>query len=630
MPTWLFTLARRLEGEGNLAPKHILGPLTAVRELRAAAAAVTVGRGMVSKEDRNSLRNDVYMALTSLGPKVCAAAEPHLGAIRCDLDRLHDLLAAADGAIVLRSLCDAVLVGWADRSLAVAAWQDTREAFESSCGDPELCELRIRQLAELSKLQGHDWTRQASLARGVLLNDRFALAEIGRVPPPRPEDLHDPAGVDLWERLELLETVFLQTPPTGDVVGWVCFANALLRQGVLQVGPITVMGHQAWPGTMEAPADAGTVHPELQDPDCSLFFCNLPPPPFVLMRVPLGQTGVGGAGELVRQVTSDLVRVAQWTSEWRLVPGAALFVQAEHSGWFGRPIRNDPDPRVNRFSAEFEPTGDALSDLAEPLVAAVLSGRSHSHDAVMDVEWAQAVAAIPDAAQRIALGLRLIERGLPAPGGDHWTAAVTRYLKGWWVRRAALECVSGAAHAIVDVLESPIPLQGVVEPWRERLTPRSGPTGYIVRLDETIRALPEALKAMPEGTMQYRVAVAVTKRTRDAASWQRFRAELASEFDVLVGRAARQRNAVIHGADTVATTVASVAEFVSTLQAMVVRAELDALVTGDDLLTHLEGARMEAEREQARLAAGEALAFVLFGTSRPTGHQAPGSVSASE
>lgn len=614
MPPWLYALARQLNEGGTRAPDHILGPVTAVRELRAAAAAVMAGRGMVSKKDRASLCRDVGIALDRLGREARVAAEPYLGALRRDLGRLPALLAGTDGAIVLRSLCDAMLEGLTDRRLAVAGWRDAREVFESR-GWAELCELRIRQLAELSTLQGHDWRGQASLACGVLLDHRLELAEIGRVPMSEGlMDVREPAGVDLLERLELVETVFLREPPTGDVVGWVCFANALLRDGSLEVDGVTLVGHQVWnSGSETLPSeDPTSVAHELRDARCSIFFRHLPAPPFVLMRVPLGLTGIGGAAERVRQIASDLVRVARWSTEWRLMPGTPVHVRSTHSGWFGTPIQEDDGLPLNRFSPEFEPTADALADLAEPLIDAVLSRRRPAHDAVMDVEWAQAVAAIPDAAQRIALGLRLIERGLARPTTDEWTAAVTRYLKCWWISDGALGRVSAAAHAITDTLDGPLPIEGVVEPWRGRLMPRSGATGYGVRLDETLRALPEALEAMPEGTMQHRVVAEVADRASGPETWLALYSELGQAFDVLLARAARQRNAVVHGADTVGATLASVDGFVAVLQAMVVRAELDAVAAGDELLTYLEGIRMRAERRRMRLKAGEALASVLF------------------
>jgi hypothetical protein len=617
LPRWAQELARQLKDRGSQASPAVLGPVTAARELRLAAAAVLAGHPAHSRDDRASLRDDVRRALEALGSRLAAAAAPALAPVRNDLGRLPGLLAEANGALVAVGVADATLDALADRELVVAAWDDAREAFEAGA-IAGVCELRIEQLAELVVLRGGDWRSTADRVNRILFDDRLTLAQIGAIEVPElesasPAELHEPAGLDLDERLRLAREEAAAEPPTGEMVGWVCFRNAFLRPVYADVGGVEFFGHQLWPdGIAGGYPDNITAREEFSDESHKLLFWSLPDEPFVLASVPLGHRRLTDAVGQTRSIASDLVRAAQPHSEWRLIKGAAVYVRGADRGWFGDPLDAREHPEPERYSPQYEPTSTGLERLAPALVEKLLAREARAHDAVRDVEWVEAVSRVPDAAQRLALSTRLVERALPAPEGAHWTEPVRRYLRESWAEQEARELISDAAKGAVDVLNSIMSPDRIEKRWHERLTPSGADLNYTIRLDETIRATRELLEDLPDDAMQTRVVAELADHARSPDAWLRYLDELERSFDILLARLVRQRNAVLHGADTVPEVVASVSWFVVTLQGFVIYKQLDAAAKGRTLLAALERNRIRVRRIRNRLEAGESPAAAMF------------------
>jgi hypothetical protein len=106
------------------------------------------------------------------------------------------------------------------------------------------------------------------------------------------------------------------------------------------------------------------------------------------------------------------------------VNGASVFVRGPRQGWFGSALQVPHEPRIDRFSPDFEPTADGLTDLEKSLVDHLFAHDPVLHSAIGDIDWFERVSALRDQTQRVALGLRLIERLLPRPQSEHWTQVV--------------------------------------------------------------------------------------------------------------------------------------------------------------------------------------------------------------
>lgn len=184
LPSELLALARRLEAGGDQAPSHVLGPVTALRDVTTTASGVLSGHAILSSEDRNSVRDDLRTAIDALGPALGAAAAPSWQAIRKELGRLPKLLETPDGALMLRGLIDAILGQLSSTEVCVAAWSDVLIAFEDETVGARECEIRIKQLAEVVRLRGGDWQATASELRSILHDDKSVLAYRGIVDAP--------------------------------------------------------------------------------------------------------------------------------------------------------------------------------------------------------------------------------------------------------------------------------------------------------------------------------------------------------------------------------------------------------------------------------------------------------------
>ncbi len=612
LPPRLLALALRLEPGGAQAPAHILGPITALRELRTAADAVVTGHGVANAEDRMSLRNDVREALDQLGPRVLETIQALLSRIRSEYGRLPLLLESPEGAAITQGLVDAALDRLRDRGVRLGAWADVRAAFEDDM-DAGACELRIRQLAELVELPGGDWRSTGATVRGLLRDDRFALAQVGAIPPPSPEEVNQPAGLPLERRLELARDAVAADAPEGELVVWACFANASLADDYFKLEGVEFFSHHLWPDAIRSGwPKTDEPRQEFADDWHRFLFDHLPEMPFVLVSVPLGRGLIAGAAERGRRIAHDLVRAARPYSEWRLVPGAAVHVRGTDYGWFGTSIDDrDYGPR-HRFSPEYEPTAAELKGVNRDLARAVIAGREPAHAAVRDADWERAVARLPEPAQRLALGLRPIERCLPTPAGDRWPMAVTRYLKSWWVDLQLRDFIGDAAHGAVEALEDPIPIIGRRTQWRQRLLPDSGDGSYTINLRETLAALDQLRNELPVGSMQQRVVAELAASSASPENWLDLVQNFDRAFDTLLARAARQRNAVVHGADTVPEVLMSVLAFLGSLQSMVIHEQLAAAGAGETLPARLERVSLRIAERREKLVGGVPVIDAIF------------------
>ncbi len=618
LPRWARELARQLADRGSQAPPEILGPVTALRELRATAMALLAGRPPRSPEDRRSLRDDIGRAVDALGPALARGASPALASVRRDLGRLPMLLSDTNGALAVAGLAEASIEAIADAALVSAAWDDVRAAFE---GDEfaGTCELRLKQLAELVDIRGGDWRSTSRLVSRVLFDDPEELGRLGAVDlsdlgEADSRRLNEPAGTSLDERLRLAREQLLAEPPTGDMVAWVCFRNAFLRSVYLNVGGVELFGHQLWPeGIAGGYPDNTYPRREFEDDWRPFLFYSMPDEPFVVASVPLGHGRLAGAEERARTVAQDLIRAARPHSEWSLIKGVAIYVHGGEGGWFGDPLDARERAEPERYTPRYEPTSGRLADLDPALVEKLRAGEQQAHDAVRDVEWTEAVARVADAPQRLALSTRLVERALPAPAGDHWTGTVSRYLKAWWVDEQGFGLIVDAAEGAVDLLDSIMSPERTEKGWRERLLPSAGDLSYTIRGDEILRSIRELINDLPEHSLQRRVASELAHHARSGGDWLDFLSQQGRAFDILLARLVRQRNVVLHGADTVPAVVASVAAFALQLQAFVVHEQLQSAAAGESLLAALERQRIRLERIRDSLESGMSVEAAISG-----------------
>jgi hypothetical protein len=137
-----------------------------------------------------------------------------------------------------------------------------------------------------------------------------------------------------------------------------------------------------------------------------------------------------------------------------------------------------------------------------------------------------------------------------------------------------------------------------------------------VRIEDFVTAAPALLAELPRGRREER------RRLRHLIKWtsdpKLALAEIdkrRQQFDVLLRRATRQRNAVIHGAETVPSVIASCEPFVAGLAATVVATAInEARSDSTTVPDALERGRMIEARRLWRLENESAsVGTILFG-----------------
>jgi hypothetical protein len=208
------------------------------------------------------------------------------------------------------------------------------------------------------------------------------------------------------------------------------------------------------------------------------------------------------------------------------------------------------------------------------------------------------------------MSLRLVERILVPLRNERWTKPVLANVADWWAEAKMRDFVQDVAIGSVNYLRRDHAF-GQQSPWQERLTPNQG-LGFATRLDETMRSAAELCDELDAGSLQHREATLLAERVASAEAWTKALEDERRRFGVLLDRAARQRNAVVHGADTVPEVIASIADFVVQLRSMLVHAQLDAAKKGESVGAYLERMRLRLERAADRLARGIAPVDAIF------------------
>jgi hypothetical protein len=631
LPLWAATLYRELGGGGEEAAATILTPLAALDEVVATAKSLIEGRGDVPAADRASLGQDLSASLRALGPSTAREVAAVLRSFQSDeLRVLPRLLTDVEGA---RRLVSAARLLVDELRAAVAsggAWEDCVAAFRDGA-DSATCELRIAQLRELCARRGHGWAALEHRLRGVLADRPLdVLAEGAGENEVTATDSRDPAGLSLERRLELCAGLIASAPEERDIVAWLVYVNADLPEGFVRCGPMQLFSHRL---PLDAIRDGCPAlntpdferPTELEDPFVEGHLSEPVDEPYTRVRIKLPSRGIADVVAHARDLVSGLVDAAKPDSQWVLADGVAMF---SDGGWWGSLGFRDPKRAQavrNHLNPVNEGTAEALADLDDRLVRRLVEGDDAATTAIAERRWEKAVSATADPAQRVALAMRTLERALPVARGADETLrdACDRYLRDAWTFRALNdELFDAAYHGIWSLpgrFEAGPSLQAEL---REAVLPHTGHVSFEFKARRFIERVDDLVAALPESTMQHRMASEASASVASSQDALRRLGELDSSFRRLLARAIRQRNAVLHGAATVPVVVRSCESFVSQLSRYVVSQRIAAISEVEEPLDRLEHARAAWLRQREALERGAAPAQVLFaGSLREGAHE---------
>lgn len=605
LPGHLWDLRAQLGGGGGQAPPDAMGLPTALVELGHVCDSAADGRFMHA-HDRQSLVEDLGRSIAAIGPLTASAAAPELADFRDELNQLSLRLGNAEGARAVVLSLKSVSAALRRPDVVVAAWQDLVAAFDDENISPETCETSMQNLRELTELRGHLWQGLSSRLQ-MVLDDVVVAHESG------------PSATPLDQRLTRCEELISAEPLVVDSAVWFVFGKADLSNMYLSIGPLLLVPRDLVPDGF-APGrvlhDVGPL-PELEYwEDAENHLTQIPEEHVVLARVWLPNTFVDQAPQKARTLLESLVEMANPNSRWRLYEGHMIWSGGQH--FWGSSFldvdeweRNSPP-----VSPMFEGTDRRLTDFKPEFVQRLADEDPSALEAVEDVRWTISLRRAGDAAQRVALGTRALERtlGVARASKESWLDVTTRFLKAPWVRLTLGNGMLDAAVAATSGL--PDRYTHNAEQHREiqdRVWPQSEPGVRMVDHAELAKVHADYGHLWEENAFSGRIVRAACAVLTDPQAALMALTWLEARFDRLVARTERQRNSLIHGTRPAYGVLDTIDRFVNDLNAYMAQESLRTAESGQTPLQELERWRIEGLRRRQELEQGSDPVNVLFG-----------------
>jgi hypothetical protein len=605
LPGHLWDLRAQLGGGGAQAPPDAMGFATALVELRHVCASAAVGRFMRA-HDRQSLVEDLGRSIAAIGPLTAGAAAPELADFRSELSRLSTHLDSAEGARAVVLSLESLSAALRRPVVAVAAWRDLVAAFEDENMSPEICETLMRNLRELVDLRGHLWAPQG-LASGLEIVLGDVVANTSELP-----------ATPLDERLARCEELISAQPRVADSAVWFVFDHADLTSNHLSSGPLLLVPGGLVPGGF-APGrvlhDVGPL-PELEYwEDAESHLTQVPQEHVVLARVWLPNTFVDQAPRKARTLLESLIEMANPGSRWTLYDGHMVWSGGEHfwgSSFLDEAQWERDSPPV---SPMFEGTDRRLTDFKAEFVQRLADDDPSALEAVEDVRWTISLRRTADAAQRVALGTRALERtlGVARASKESWLDVTTRFLKAPWVRLTLGNEMLDAAVAATSGL--PGRYTHNAAQYREILDgvlPEREPGLRMVNHAELAKVHAACGHLWEANAFSGRIVREACAVLTDPQAALALLVRLEARFDRLVARTERQRNSLIHGTRPAYGVLNTIDRFVNDLNAYMAQESLRTAESGQTPLQELEHWRVAALLRRQKLEQGNDPVEVLF------------------
>jgi hypothetical protein len=617
MPGWLRALQQAVGDAEFAAPGATLGPLSALREL----IALRDSTAPESATDRASIQEDLAASLDGLGEKLAKEIRAAVDDFkRNTLPQIPELLRTREGLQVAAASAQILTERFGVDAAVRAAWGDTVNSFRANDGY-DVCLRHLDIVREMVGARGHAWITEVERIAQVINDDALHIARAGTTEVIYPGQDRGSAGLSETERLSIIEHDLARQAGDEEVSVWLLISNAAIANGFLTSGPIRFFDARFIRNRLlNRPIDPRPFEPTISTLRSSEYFAARllgdvdEEEQAVLVQVP-ARGNRANAVAWAREIVSGILDVAALGVSrpgWNLEDG--YFVVDQAGGWSSRRFRlKDP---LDWF--RYQPDRD-LAELDNDLISAWVEGDSAAADAFELARWDKALDIASNEAFRVALGVRNLERVLPAariPRGrepnSHWREVASYYLKEVWCWRTLRQDLNNAIfYATTPSEESDFEVGGddSVSMFYSRYREITDPNGLSVA--ELITQASAIAGLFDPGSSRGRLVSAISRRTRNPEAALAWLNELGREFDVLLARAARQRNATVHGSATVATVVNSVLPFVSDLGRQVVETSLAAAASRRPRVLAFESARLEAIEHTAQLAQGVSLVALV-------------------
>jgi hypothetical protein len=424
------------------------------------------------------------------------------------------------------------------------------------------------------------------------------------------------AGLDEDARLDLIERHLARPAVQEDAVVWLCLADASIELDDVKVGSVHYFDAQPMREDVvaERPVSDRYGLPE-GDADylASFLIEHLTANDHAVLARVETTTSRGQAVAMARRKVLEQMAAAtlgEFPHGWTLSGGYMLTTPA---GWSYQSF-HDPGERSTSIHLLSYRPDKALAELDHRLVTALDEGRPDAIEAVELARWEQGLLQSPDDAFRVGLSVRNLERVLPAERvgqSAHWTEIVVYYLRDIWRWEAfMLELDDAREFAATPPYEASGPGPEGTTAFYAELGRLAGSTGPLSRGDLINHATAVAeLNGVGSSRRRILEKTATDTATPEAALTRLD--QLGRDFDALLARTARQRNASVHGAKPSQPLLTNVLPFISGLGTRVGEAALAAAAETIPLIVWLERERLTVIERLASLKAGVRLAHLV-------------------
>jgi hypothetical protein len=582
--SWMETLDDLLSPSNPPPPPAALAPDSALDDLLGWLhdSRSYEGHGWGSLE---SSIGDVKRTFASLPPAVGRVLEPLLPAMQDSIDRLKKGCRSSVRATAI----DAISVVGAksnDPDVLVAAWWDLVEA----CKEPD---LPIRELywrahvfRSLARRAGHDVDVPLMPLRSILLDSAAAIrsvqAQLGvQTSPSRPEPSARWAGLGEDERTNLCAD-YLRLPARRQrSVVWLAFEYADLPSTHLSFGPLTFYDGRWIREVLEQGGpNLPAIPEELRSGDRTIRAKQLPQDDHVvLVRVDVGEKFASEALAEARANAQSVVALAGFhtgMNRWRMLRGHLQFVE---NAWEETAVFESDSGPWSRRPWSLDPTAYALDELRDLLAPHLPTGGRLLDRAVEALNWLMAAREQADTPQ-LFLNVRVVELVGSWMGGLSWQAYASQYLRPEWVQRRIVNQIHRGSMSVLDAIEG-LDLEEEdrrrSEELRARVLSHESGGRFRFNIEPAVQGL-SWLAALigpeTESGRRLRDLVASFSTSDSFAHWLEV---LEADFDLLLSRLSRCRNAVAHGGPPL---VQETAVSASTFQQVVGRVGIGHLAQG--------------------------------------------------
>ena len=483
-----------------------------------------------------------------------------------------------------------------------ACWADLIRAVKNS--DLEREQHALALLASLSELHGKPFrplSRRLWLVLGDDLNEINAIrAELAGQPRPVPVLPPRPALEPAADRLSLAQQTLSLPAPSGDLIVWLAFVRAHVRSARVQVGPAVTLFEGRWlRSVLERWEDAAHAHEQIpaevvahRDTCLEAWETERPDADFALVRIVIGTGPIAAALDEARATAAALIRLAAFydrgRSCWRDSGSYMVFVDNEPD-WRTLGIADDHDDRGAALDLARDQTAVTLGDLA-PTIGPHLPVTDSKVRTVLDLlrwltearrTWGPAALLLND---------RVLENVAGWAGySDARQFAVEQLALAWAFAQATSEIADAGIQAVyaIDrtggVTESdPTRRAAFLEATGARgIVKQDGIAGDRAYLAKVINELAWLQQWQPAGTDPHLRLSALDAATASGPATARWLGQLQDDFGVLLDRAKRTRNAIVHGGPITESTLRTVERFSDEIASDALNQVLYARLSGE-------------------------------------------------